>query len=107
MRRTKKLPMSEINLTVGSNIYEAGVLHTNGEIYVEGITYGIVDGKPVDGDRKVTHSLSKAWIDEMGLGLLDSQGNRYVVIDYDEMHQFMTKNLYLLFGLAYLEGGSA
>ncbi len=106
MRKTKKLPMSEMNLTVGSHIYEAGVRHVNNEIYIEGIIYGIVNGEPVDGDRMTTHRLRKAWVDDMGIGLLDSQGNRYCVIDYDEMQEFAAQNLYLLFGLAYLDGRS-
>lgn len=104
MRRTKKLPISEMDLTVGSHIYEAGVLHVNGEIFIRGFVYGIVDGKPVDGDKMTTHRLRKAWVDDMGIGLLDSQGNRYVVINYDEMQEFITHNLYLLLGLVYLEG---
>lgn len=101
MRKTKK-PMSEMDLTVGSNIYEAGVRYVEGEIFVEGIIYGTVDGEPVDGDRMTTHRLCKAWVGNMGIGLQDSQGNRYLIIDFDEMQEFALRKLYLLLGLAYL-----
>ncbi|AXM95622.1 hypothetical protein ACU5P1_17040 [Pseudomonas plecoglossicida] len=94
--------MNEMDLTVSSNIYEAGVRYVNGEISVEGIIYGTVDGEPVDGDRMTTHRLHKAWVGDMGIGLQDSQGNRYLVIDFDEMQEFALQKLHLLLGLAYL-----
>lgn len=102
MRKTTNLPTSEMDLTIGSNIYEAGVHFVKGEIFIEGIVYGALDGEPVDGDRMTTHRIRKAWMDDMGIGLQDSQGNRYLVIDFDEMQESASQKLHLLLGLAYL-----
>lgn len=85
-----------------SLIYEAVVREVKHEVYVEGIVYGIVDDSTKDGERMTTHRLRKVWIETDGIGAVDSQGNEFLVIDFDEAHPSVMDNLHLLFALALL-----
>jgi len=98
--------VGEVNLSIGSHIYEGVARYVKGEVYVEGIIYGAFDGKLVDGDRITMHRLRSAWVGSDGIGGIDSQGNEFIMIDFDETHPSVMDSLHLLFALALLGNGS-
>lgn len=98
--------MNELSLMKSKSlIYEAVVRHVQGECYVEGLVYGIVDDSTKDGDRMTTHRIRKAWVDSDGVSAIDSQGNEFLVIDVDGSHPSVLTSLHQLFALAYLSRG--
>lgn len=88
-----------------SLIYEAVVREVKHEVYIEGLVFGIVDDLAKDGDRMTTHRLRKAWIENGGIGVIDSQGNEFLVIDVDQAHPSALTRLHQLLALAYLSRG--
>lgn len=88
-------------------VYEAVVREVKHDVYVEGIVFGIVDDSAKDGDRMTTHRIRKAWIDIDGIGVIDSQGNEFLVIGVDEIHPSAMTSLHQLFALAYLSRGES
>jgi hypothetical protein len=67
-------------------IYEAIVVKANGEMAVGGLTFGIIDGEPVDGDRLLSDYVKCAWHDETGISFVDAQDREYLILSFDD-HQ--------------------
>ena len=69
-----------------SLIYEAIVVKANGKMAVGGLTFGIIDGEPVDGDRLLSDYVKNAWIDDTGISFVDALGREYSILSFDD-HQ--------------------
>lgn len=89
-----------------SLIYEAVVREVKHDVYIEGLVFGIVDDSTKDGDRMITHRIRKAWVEDDGIGAVDSQGNEFLVIDVDQTHPSALTTLHQLLALAYLSRGN-
>lgn len=80
-------------------IYDAYVLCTDRIIDVVGLAYGVVDDEEFDGEVHQTFPLRKAWIDEMGIGVIDSQRHEYMILSLDEQRLDFFGGLHRLFAL--------
>lgn len=65
-------------------IYEAIVVKANGKMAVGGLTFGIIDGEPVDGDRLLSDHVKKAWLEETGISFIDAQDREYLILSLDD-----------------------
>lgn len=83
-------------------IYDAYILCTDRIIDVVGLAYGVVDDEEFDGEVHQTFPLRKAWIDDMGIGVIDSQRHQYMVLSLDEQRIDFFGNLHRLFALSFL-----
>lgn len=65
-------------------IYEAIVVKANGKMAVGGLTFGVIDGEPVDGDRLLSDHVKKAWPEDTGISFIDAQGREYLILSLDD-----------------------
>lgn len=83
-------------------IYEAIVVKANGKMAVGGLTFGVIDGEPVDGDRLLSDHVKHAWLDEAGISFLDAQGREYLILSFDNHQSPEGNGLSDFLGLALL-----
>jgi hypothetical protein len=67
-------------------IYEAIVVKANGKMAVGGLTFGVIDGEPIDGDRLLSDHVKKSWLGDDGISFIDAQGREYLILSFDD-HQ--------------------
>jgi hypothetical protein len=84
-------------------IYEAIVVKGRGEMAVGGLTFGIIDGEPVDGDRLLSDYVKCAWHDETGISFVDAQDREYLILSFDDHQSPVGNGLPDLLALALLE----
>lgn len=83
-------------------IYEAYVLHDGSAIDVAGLTYGVIEGKELDGELHQTFHIRSAWIDDMGIGVKDVQGHEYMILSLDDKAGSLFDSMHALLALSFL-----